>query len=115
MKIERVICKTGQPEVVATGVAGGGFATITGYVNYASGSKAPLGTKEYLEAPSSGMCLSMVIDKEYVFYLNEGEHLYGSGSTSYPGVYTIIYHNQEPSSQNNNPLSFTGTINLSQS
>jgi len=114
MKIEKVICKTGQPEIVATGVQGGGYVTITGSISY-SNARTILGTKEYMESPSSGMSLSLVVDKEYTFYLNEGEKLYGSGSKDYPGIYTTIYLNQEPSSQNNNPLSFTGTINLSQS
>ncbi|PFK99985.1 hypothetical protein COJ01_18260 [Priestia megaterium] len=114
MKIEKVICKTGLPEVIATGVQGGGYVTITGSISYSS-AKTTLGTKEYMESPSSGMCLSMITDKEYTFYLNEGEKLYGNGSKDYPGNYTIIYLNQEPLPQNNNPLSFTGTINLSQS
>ncbi len=58
--------------------------------------------------------MELEINEELNFYLNEGEIIYGQGSTSNSISVICIYHNSVPSSQNNNPLSFTGSINLNQ-
>lgn len=97
-----------SPGVVATGVAGGGFVSIlTG--------GGELGTIEFKSDINQSIKFPKV-DEFYKFYLNEGEQLFGRPSySSGEALYHVIYHNPEPSTQNNNPLNLTGTINLSQS
>lgn len=98
------------PEVIATGIEGGGYVEINCDTNV-----APIGTEEILTDINQHAVLPLA-NTYYKFYLKEGEKLYGrSTSTSFNLSYRVVYHNQAPSSNNNNPLSFAGTINLSQS
>ncbi|MGG1071139.1 hypothetical protein ABE178_15065 [Priestia megaterium] len=110
MKMETIAFKSvsaaSQPVLVAKGPVGGGYVSI-------NSSNTTLGTSEFITDSTK----HIIINGEKMFYLLEGEELYSRGqmNTAYDKNVSIIYHNQEPSSQNNNPLSFTGTINLSQS
>ncbi|HDR4737010.1 TPA: hypothetical protein QCR36_004064 [Bacillus cereus] len=109
MKIESITFKgiksTEPPKLVATGPVGGGYVAIDG--------ANTLGTSEFISDPTQ----YIVVVSEKVFYLLEGEKLYSRGemNTAYDRTIKVTYLNPQPSSQNNNPLSFTGTINLSQS
>ncbi|MDA1918319.1 hypothetical protein [Bacillus cereus group sp. BcHK140] len=109
MRIESITLKgiksTEQPKLVATGPIGGGYVVING--------ADTLGTSEFISDPTQ----YIIATSEKVFYLLEGEKLYSRGemNTAYERTIKVTYLNSEPSSQNNNPLSFAGTINLSQS
>lgn len=113
MKILRVLC-TGEtylkPAPIATGVQGGGYVGITARAN--TGYKEFLGTKECLQNLNDA--IDITPDKEYKFYLNEGEVLYGKCSSSNGvTVYFVTYYNNEPSSQPS-PINLSGTIQLNQ-
>jgi len=115
MKMVRVVC-VGEtylkPIPVATGVQGGGYVGVS--TRYAGGYKDFLGTKECLENLND--CVEIAQDKEYKYYLNEGESLYGKCSSSNGvTVYFVTYYNNEPSNQSQPaPINLTGTIQLNQ-
>lgn len=113
MKIERTLFFSNDysPRPIATGVEGGGYVTIKSN-GYGSGSLTSSISMESVFTRYNQMELKN--EQEVTFYLNEGEVIYGQGSSTYTVYMTVIYHNSVPSSQNNNPLSFTGSINLSQ-
>lgn len=116
MKLTQVTCSTGKPEPIATGVEGGGYISI-----YTPAGNATIGMTEFAQNPSN---LSNSVDLKQApllyqekFYLNEGEVLYGQGSSTYPVRFTVVYYNQEPASQTNTqtpPINLTGTIQLNQ-
>lgn len=111
MKFETIECYKQVPTVIATGVPGGG------YVGIKATAASYIGTVDWLS--DSKKCIQIPsLPDFFKLYLEEGEELYGKGgSTTYPlqyGTYTVIYYNQEPSPQNNTPMNFTGSINLSQ-
>lgn len=101
MKIQRVVCKDVQ--VIATGVEGGGYVSISCPNN----STYNIGT-------NADELASFLPNSEHKFYLNEGEQLYGRGTTT-SFAYTVIYLNNEPTPENNTqPLTFNGSFTLSQ-
>lgn len=116
MKMVSVKC-TGDatysnPIPIATGVAGGGYVGISYY--YGNNASEFIGTKECLaDVNQAGRIYQ---GKEHVFYLNEGESLYGKSAfagSNNSTTYNVTYYNTAPSSQQA-PINLTGTIQLNQ-
>lgn len=102
MKMEVVKCTRNVPMVIAKGVTGGGYVTISG---------GPVGTtnnpEQWFVFPSGKV------------FLQEGEEIFGKGgSSAYPleySLYNVVYYNNEPSNQTQaSPINLTGTIQLNQ-
>ena len=111
MKFEQVRCYKQLATVIATGVVGGGYVAIKGL----SGSF--IGGVEWMTDTTK--CVLIPATSDYFkTYLEEGEQLYGKGgSVTYPNefsTYYVMHLNDEPSSQNNAPINFSGSISLSQ-
>lgn len=124
LKFSSTVCSTFTPEVVATGVAGGGYVVIKTSSSYGS-AQIGMSPSDFptLKSETKFATAGFPYIEGNKIWLNEGEQLYGRANyyaydnSTKPSIYNVVYLNSEPTAQTNTqtpPINLTGTIQLNQ-